>query len=138
MLLNRSYLSDTTAVTLTNIFYNLAARPEITKQLQEEIDAACDDGNSEITYDKILSIKLLNAVINESLRMFPAVPSDLERFTPPEGLEIARVYEPGDITINVPMWTIHRCSYGCISSKYSMAKDANKSSQFCGSRFFQA
>lgn len=50
----------------------------------------------------------LNALINETLRIHPPVPSGGYRQTPSEGLTIAGQYIPGHTTIVAPRYTIGR------------------------------
>lgn len=89
------------------MFYNLVAHPKVAKKLQQEIDTVFED-ESNIVYEKMRRMDYLQAVINETLRLFPAVPSGLERITPPGGLQISGVYVPSDVVISVPQWTVHR------------------------------
>ncbi|KAF7300858.1 Cytochrome P450 [Mycena kentingensis (nom. inval.)] len=57
--------TETTGNTLSWIFYHLAQMPEYQSRLRDEIHAA-DDGAA--------SMPLLNALINETLRLYPAFP----------------------------------------------------------------
>lgn len=50
----------------------------------------------------------LTAVINETLRLHPAVPTGGYRQTPPEGITIAGTYIPGGVTIVAPRYSISR------------------------------
>ena len=50
----------------------------------------------------------LNGVINEVLRLHPAVPTGGFRETPPEGVEIGGQKVPGNTLICAPRWTIGR------------------------------
>ncbi|CAK5282791.1 unnamed protein product [Mycena citricolor] len=58
---------DTTANTLTFALYELAQRPEVQSRLRAEVLDAVQD--TEIRYD---AIPVLNAVIKEALRLYPA------------------------------------------------------------------
>ncbi|KAL3462033.1 cytochrome P450 monooxygenase [Aspergillus heterothallicus] len=95
--------SDTTAAVLTSVFYHLAADPILCKKLQNELDNL-----SEQSHDKLASASLLNAVINETLRLHPAVPSGTQRQTPPEGISIGSTHIPGDVMVCVPIHTVFR------------------------------
>ncbi|KAL4862395.1 hypothetical protein BDV12DRAFT_45537 [Aspergillus spectabilis] len=95
--------SDTTAATLTSIFFHLAADSALYKKLQDELD-----GLPERSYDKLANFDLLNAVINEALRLHPAVPSGTQRMTPPEGITIGNTHIPGDVMVCVPVHSIFR------------------------------
>ncbi|CAG2171470.1 unnamed protein product [Oppiella nova] len=57
---------DTTSASLTHAIYYLSQHPECQQRLYEELKT-CD----EFTYEKLVHLKYLNAVINETLRMAP-------------------------------------------------------------------
>ncbi|KAG1751877.1 cytochrome P450 [Suillus lakei] len=67
---------DTTASTLTSAIYLLAMHPEFLTRLREEIISKVGLTRGP-TYDDIKEMKYLRAVLNETLRLFPAVPFDV-------------------------------------------------------------
>ncbi|KAG2139815.1 cytochrome P450, partial [Suillus bovinus] len=67
---------DTTASTLTSAIYLLAMYPEFLIRLREEIISKVGLTRRP-TYDEIKEMKFLRAVLNETLRLFPAVPFDV-------------------------------------------------------------
>ncbi|KAH7906604.1 cytochrome P450, partial [Hygrophoropsis aurantiaca] len=67
---------DTTASTLTSAIYLLATHPEALGRLREEIMTKVGSTRRP-TYDDIREMKYLRAVLNETLRLFPAVPFDI-------------------------------------------------------------
>ncbi|KAJ7887589.1 cytochrome P450 [Mycena olivaceomarginata] len=64
---------DTTAATLTFAVYMLAEHPEIAARLRKEILDTVGSSRM-ITYDDLRSMKYLRAFLNETLRLYPAVP----------------------------------------------------------------
>ncbi|PIO75471.1 unspecific monooxygenase [Teladorsagia circumcincta] len=60
---------DTTATSLAFVTYLLAKNPSVQTHLQEEIDQHCS--RESINYETLASLKYLDAVIKESLRMYP-------------------------------------------------------------------
>ncbi|CAE6429552.1 unnamed protein product [Rhizoctonia solani] len=66
---------DTTATTLTFAVYILAENPVIMTRLRDEITKRL--GSSNPTPDDLKEMKYLRAVLNETLRLFPAVPVNL-------------------------------------------------------------
>ena len=63
---------DTTASLLTSVWFMLANRPDVWRQLQREIDESLDVGERP-TFEKLKDMKYLRAVLNESLRLYPVV-----------------------------------------------------------------
>jgi cytochrome P450 len=64
---------DTTASTLTSAIYLMAMHPDVLLRLREEILAKVGPTRRP-SYDDIREMKFLRAVLNETLRLFPAVP----------------------------------------------------------------
>lgn len=95
--------SDAVAASLTHIFLELAHDPILLRTLQEQLDAL-----PNLTHDNLVTVKFLDAVINETLRMYPPIPSGTQRVTPPEGLDIGEQHIPGNIIVQVPSYTIFR------------------------------
>lgn len=95
------------APTLVFLFYQLAKDPLLANQLFEELQ-----GVSDIFDVRSLDqLPLLNAIINETLRFHPAVPTGGYRDAPPGGMTIAGRFIPGGTTIVAPRYTIFRCTF---------------------------
>jgi cytochrome P450 len=101
--------SDTTAITLSSIFYHLMTHPETYRRLQEEIDAAAHDGriSDPITFQEAQQLPYLQAVIKEALRIHPATGLPMPRIVPPEGTTIAGRFIPGGSTVGINAWVAH-------------------------------
>ncbi|KAF9481093.1 cytochrome P450 [Pholiota conissans] len=67
---------DTTAATLTFIFYFLAIYPDVCARLREEIISKVGSTRRP-DYDDVRDMKYLRAVINETLRLYPIVPFNI-------------------------------------------------------------
>ncbi|OKL60513.1 hypothetical protein UA08_04265 [Talaromyces atroroseus] len=104
--------SDTTSAALTCALYQLARNTRIQSQLREAISASLTASHeTEIKAQRIQNIDLLNGIINESLRLYPPVPTSLWRDTPPEGLWIDdETYIPGNVTVSTPQYVLGRSS----------------------------
>lgn len=64
---------DTTAVTLSWLFYELSRHPEIVEKLRSEIESFV--GWERVpTYDHLKSMRYLQHTLNETLRLYPVVP----------------------------------------------------------------
>ncbi|PKK42155.1 hypothetical protein CI102_12562 [Trichoderma harzianum] len=75
--------TDTTSNTFTYMFYELAKHPQWQKQLQAELDEAVLEEVPE--YKHVMNLRVLDAVIHETLRFHPAAPASLQRLAPSEG-----------------------------------------------------
>ncbi|KAJ6457611.1 cytochrome P450 [Mycena sanguinolenta] len=104
--------ADTSATVLSNTFFLLLSHPESYERLQSEIDSVFPLGGKEPTDTALLSsLPYLNAVIRESLRLFPPVATSLQR-APTVGTGSKVLGEnfviPEGTSVVVPPYTIHR------------------------------
>ncbi|KAK4200392.1 putative cytochrome P450 E-class, group I [Triangularia verruculosa] len=95
--------SDTIAPTLVFAFYELVKNRDLQERLRQELDKVD-------IYDKVelARCELLTAVIKETMRLWPAVPTGGYRQTPGEGIEIAGIWVPRGVTIVSPRWSLGR------------------------------
>ncbi|KAJ0107909.1 hypothetical protein J7T55_007121 [Diaporthe amygdali] len=102
--------SDTTAATLTCLFYNLTTHPEVYKTLQKEVDEffASEATSDNFETSSLGKLQYLQACIDESLRLFPPVMSGLQRQTPPQGVQIGERFIPGNTIVMTPTYTMCR------------------------------
>lgn len=97
--------SDTTAATMTFLFYHLAKKPEEIKKIRDELRPVAEGDWTDIN---IRDCKHLNGAINESLRLHPPVPNGLERDVPKGGVQVNGVYLPGETHFWMPQYVIGR------------------------------
>ncbi|KAK3715124.1 hypothetical protein LTR37_007334 [Vermiconidia calcicola] len=92
---------------MTFLFYELAKRPEEVKKLQEELRPLTKGDWSDVD---IKNAPHLNGAINESLRLYPPVPSGVERVVPKGGVNVGDgdVYLPGEVQFWMPQYSISR------------------------------
>jgi len=102
---------DTTACTLSWLFYVLSINPEVQRKLQEEIDAKLPDGEAP-TFKAVSARNMpyLNGVVYEVLRLYPPVPVDGKTCQEDD------VFPDGT---KVPKGTL------CMWQPYAMGRDAN-------------
>jgi cytochrome P450 len=102
--------SDTTAVTLTALFYHLLKHPSSYQRLQQEIDAASAGGliDDPITFRQARNLPYLQAVIKEALRLHPATGLGLQRCVPAAGALLCGCMFPGGTTVGINAWVAHR------------------------------
>ncbi|KAL8675594.1 MAG: hypothetical protein Q9168_000106 [Polycauliona sp. 1 TL-2023] len=91
--------SDTTATTLSCSVLELARNPDHVMKLRKELGPYMQDRTKDVANQDIAKLDHLNGVIYEALRLYPPVPSAVERKTPPEGMEIGGQFIPGNMTI---------------------------------------
>ncbi|KAM5434374.1 putative tryprostatin B 6-hydroxylase [Microsporum canis] len=101
--------SETTALNLTTVLYLLALNPDQKKALQAEIDLLVPTID-QLSHQKLAGSPLLEGCINEGLRLYPPVPSGVQRLTPPQGAMIADRWIPGDTIVSTPTFSLHRDS----------------------------
>lgn len=101
--------SETSATLLSGAVYYLLKNPDWMTKLQKELRTAfaTDD---EITFKSTTQLRVLNAIIQETFRLYPPVPGALPRITPKQGALVAGTYVPGDITIGIPQYCASRSS----------------------------
>ena len=103
---------ETTSLLLTSSCLVLATHPEIQEKLYQEVKAAFGEEKVAINglpYEKLTSLKYLDAFISEILRLHPPVTRVerlcIEEHTLPNGVKV----EPGDL-IHLPIYLMHHKS----------------------------
>ncbi|KAF7713435.1 Cytochrome P450 monooxygenase [Penicillium ucsense] len=96
--------SDTTAVTLTYLIYSVCRNERIRKKLLEEVSLLSEP----LTSQKLRDLPYLNQVIEETLRLHPAVSMALPRTVPPEGYTFDGYFIPGGTGIGTQAYSVHR------------------------------
>ena len=96
--------SGTTAVTIVYSIWAVLSHPRVQQYLEEEVgtlDVGFADKNLE-------ALPYLNAVIEESLRLYGSAPGSLPRTVPKGGLHVQGYYIPAGYTVETQAYTIHR------------------------------
>lgn len=65
---------DTTAATLSWTIYELSKKPEVVERLRQEILRVVGPLGNKPTYEDLKELKYLTHTLNETLRLYPAVP----------------------------------------------------------------
>jgi cytochrome P450 len=92
--------SETTATTLCGAINYLMAHPEKLIKLTGEIRSAFQN-LEQITLDSLQNLSYLNAVIQEALRLCPAIPWILPRIVPAGGDTVCGTWLPGGVSLHV-------------------------------------
>lgn len=94
--------SETTSSALTFVFIHLALHPQYMRAIREEHQANLSD------YHCSRALPLLDAVITESMRLWPSILFASPRVTPPEGLTINGHFVPGNMIVQIPQFPLSR------------------------------
>ncbi|KAJ9608495.1 hypothetical protein H2200_007483 [Cladophialophora chaetospira] len=106
--------SETTAISLSAVFYYLLRNPRCYEKLMKELDEAVEEGRvadtptGTVTWTESQQLPYLDACIKEAFRMHPAAGLPLERITPPQGIEIDGHFVPGGTIVGCNAWVIHK------------------------------
>ena len=98
--------NDTTQTSLTNCMYNLAANPAKQSKLRAQLLAL--GGDPIAHYSALQKAPYLRACLDESFRVQPPVAFGLPRRTVAPGATIAGHFVPPDVTVSVPLFSLHR------------------------------
>ncbi|KAL8794426.1 MAG: hypothetical protein Q9195_003013 [Heterodermia aff. obscurata] len=109
--------SETTAPTLTTLFYLLARHPNDVETIADEL------GSVNIEDVKALAgLPHLNGSINEAMRLLPAVLTFGTRVSPPDGMEVEGTFIPGDVKLVAPRYSIGRRQTSCVGKALAMTE----------------
>lgn len=106
--------SETTAITLSAVFYYLLRNPSALQRLRDELDeftrrgVFLDTTTGLVTWAEAQQLTYLDACIKEAFRMHPAPGLPMERIAPEPGVEIAGHYVKGGTIVGCSAWVIHR------------------------------
>ncbi|TEA14427.1 Cytochrome P450 monooxygenase aclL [Colletotrichum sidae] len=100
--------SETTATVLAGVTYLLLKNPDKMKRLTDEVrdSFASED---EINFTSVNKLPYMLACLDETLRMYPPVPTGLPRVVPEGGATIAGHYVPENSIVAIHQWaTYHK------------------------------
>ncbi|TCD68528.1 hypothetical protein EIP91_010584 [Steccherinum ochraceum] len=100
--------SDTVSATLSSILWCLLMNPDAYRRLQQEIDQCYPAGQDALDCAYSVEMKYLDAVINETMRLYPVVPSGDQRATKDKGMTVNSTYIPPYTSVRLHTWTMHR------------------------------
>lgn len=106
--------SETTAISLSSVFYFLLRTPDALAKLRKELDeAGCkglfsDYETGLVTWQESQKLEYLDACVKEGFRMHPAPGLPMERIVPKQGAEIDGHFIKGGTIVGCNAWVIHR------------------------------
>ncbi|GAB7339113.1 hypothetical protein MBLNU457_5787t1 [Dothideomycetes sp. NU457] len=98
--------SDTTSNTLTYLIWAVVSRPDVRQVLEQEAATV----EEPLTDAKLEHLPILNAVIDETLRLYGAAPATLPRVVPKGGATLAGYFMPEGTVVGTQAYTYHRDS----------------------------
>ncbi|KLO15623.1 high nitrogen upregulated cytochrome P450 monooxygenase 2 [Schizopora paradoxa] len=103
--------ADTSANALSGVFYYLLTHPRELSRLREEVDRVFPRGEGDaVDASRLAGMEFLNAVINETLRLQPALPTYTQR-APAKGSGghwLGQRFIAEGTAVIAPIYTIHR------------------------------
>lgn len=89
--------SETTATILSGTTYYLLTNPRVMEKLVKEVRTSFKSSD-DININTLLKLKYINAVTDESFRLYPPAAGSHPRMTPPEGAYICGEWLPGNVS----------------------------------------
>ncbi|KAI3320760.1 cytochrome P450 [Xylariaceae sp. AK1471] len=113
LLVNMAAGADTTAVTLRTIFYLCLKHPMVWARLQDEIFKAPfaqrDTMDLPASFAQARALPYLEAVVRESLRLWPGNCFPMERYVPTGGITLPDgSFVPEGVLLGFNAWVMHR------------------------------
>lgn len=108
-LLRRLAGSDTTAIAMRSIIYQLLIHPSALQTLQAELDRAYAEDclTLPIRYAEAIKLPYFCACVKEGMRVHPSVGLSLPRHVPAGGYEIAGRYFPQGVRVGINAAVLH-------------------------------
>ncbi|KPM36017.1 Isotrichodermin C-15 hydroxylase [Neonectria ditissima] len=98
--------SETTATALSGAAYLLATNPEVFTKLANEVRTSFES-EDDIDLLSVQKLGYMLAVLNETLRVFPPVPTASPRRVQPGGDTICGKYVPEDTILGIWQWPMY-------------------------------
>ncbi|KAJ7579881.1 cytochrome P450 [Mycena floridula] len=105
--------SDTAATVMSNVFFYILSDKSLFARLRAELHSMCPLFEGKLSQDaasKLSNAPLLNAIINETMRLQPPVPTGLQR-SPDKGTGgkiIGSVFVPEGTGVYISPYSLHR------------------------------
>lgn len=96
--------TETTSNTLTYAIWSVLCDPTLQSALEEEVATLPDP----LTDSKLEQLEILNAVLQEALRLYMAVPGPQPRVVPHGGAEMGGHFFPEGTIVTTQAYTLHR------------------------------
>ncbi|KAL7907400.1 cytochrome P450 [Trichoderma velutinum] len=98
--------SETTATTLSGVTYLLLSHPEVLQKTTDEVRSSFSN-ESEIDLVSVQKLGYMMAVLQETLRIYPPVPTSIPRRAQPGGDVICGQYVPENTVLGIWQWPMY-------------------------------
>jgi cytochrome P450 len=86
--------------------YALLEHPEWYDRIYHELKTKLDGPPETVSSTTLSRLPILNAVINETMRVLPPAQQDWPRVVPPEGAVLAGKFIPGGATVHIQAYAV--------------------------------
>lgn len=124
--------SESVTTVLSGTLNYLLRNPDDLSAVTNEIRTACSS-RDKISGTKLRQLPILNATLNEGMRLCPTIPDAMRRNVPQRGSNVAGEALPGGTVVSVPPWATYRAKRNFVEPEHFMParwlpNDANSSS----------
>ncbi|KAG0696572.1 Thromboxane-A synthase [Chionoecetes opilio] len=98
---------ETTANTATYMSYLLATHPAVQDRVYQELCDVLQDSGEELKYEQVHSLKYLDQVFCETLRLYPPAVNFVTREAARD-IQVGEWFIPKHVRIHIPLWHLHR------------------------------
>jgi cytochrome P450 len=102
--------SDSTAVVLRTLWYNILTSHQTLKRLRSELQTAEEQGKLSMpcAWNEVRDLPYLTACINEAVRMIPPFGLPFERVVPAGGVQVCGQYFKEGTVLGMSAWVVNR------------------------------
>lgn len=101
---------DTTAQALSWTIFRLCTVPDVQKRVRDEVRSVLGASSEWPTFEQLQSMKYLDAVVMEAVRLHPSVPKEIKCCVAKEQLPDGTPVNPGDHVVFLP-WLMARSEH---------------------------
>ncbi|KAM0801931.1 cytochrome P450 [Usnea florida] len=99
--------TGSTSHTMSCAVFYILSHKEVLKSLRAELKRVTQEECGELSWPVLSSLPYLTAVVRESLRLSTAVPGNLPRVVPRQGVDVCGQWIPGGTTVSMANRIVH-------------------------------
>jgi cytochrome P450 len=100
--------TDTTALSLTYLIWEVCRNPKIRDTLISELRTLPEQGITDLHDEPLRRLRFLNHLVDETLRLHPAVGAGLPRVVPPGGTSFEGHFLPAGTVVTCQAYSLSR------------------------------